>query len=545
MKKILALSLVLMMVLALVLTGCGGSGNQATTAAATTAAATTAAKTTAAGTAAATTAAPAPAEIVTVDWYNRDGEIHNKKGYQPWLDWMNEYCGEKANVNVDYHSLSVSDYEQKVTAVLSAGQPCDIMFTSASQLSFPVWQSRDAFAPLDDLMNEYAQETLAIIPEYVWDAARINGVLYAMPTYKDMTTFAPLTYNETIVEAAGLLDTVESMEYYTLYDLNDILYGVKEYRDSQKPEYANLPVHNASNWDHHYFAYDQLASVAYTAIPGTNGFVEDGYDNGEIVFNKYATKEYEKKALYIKQLVDDSILAYDWKNLGDTAKTWWQDGVYVTSLGWGDVSVEADKYEGYTMAIKMPKLSFTGTAYIRAVMQAINAASEADKQVASMKLLNLLYSDELVSTSYHFGAPELGWKTTEIDGQKWATFEGTYNEDPKDRGYYYWYHAEAGNLFTSLLAVGMTPEFFTVLDSMNTNSQTSANMGFSPDTVPVENEIAALAAVIAEYDDTLTTGMLPDIAPVLSQFNEKLNANGAEKVVTEMQAQLDAWKAAQ
>ncbi|MBE6931488.1 MAG: DUF3502 domain-containing protein, partial [Ruminococcaceae bacterium] len=88
-------------------------------------------------------------------------------------------------------------------------------------------------------------------------------------------------------------------------------------------------------------------------------------------------------------------------------------------------------------------------------------------------------------------------------------------------------------------------DFFTVLDSMNTNSQTSANMGFSPDTAPIENEIAALAAVIAEYDDTLTTGMLPDIAPVLQQFNDKLNANGAEKVVSEMQTQLDAWKSAQ
>ena len=352
MKKILSLSLVLMMVLALVLTGCGGNSTTNTTAAATTAAGTTADGTTAA----ATTAAPAPGEIVTIDWYNRDGEINQKKGYQPWVDWMNEYCGEKIGVNIVQHPVSYADYEQKITAVLSAGQPCDILFTSAGTMPFAVWQSRDAFAPLDDLMAEYAQETLAIIPDYVWDAARVDGVLYAMPTYKDMTTFAPLTYNETIVEAAGLLDTVETMDYYTLYDLNDILYGIKEYRDAQKPEYAKLPVHNASNWDHHYFAYDQLASVAYTAIPGTNGFVEDGYDSGEIVFNKFATKEYEKKALYIKQLVDDAILAYDWANLGDTAKTWWEDGVYVTTLGWGDVSVEADKYaeQGYTMAIKMP-----------------------------------------------------------------------------------------------------------------------------------------------------------------------------------------------
>ena len=68
-------------------------------------------------------------------------------------------------------------------------------------------------------------------------------------------------------------------------------------------------------------------------------------------------------------------------------------------------------------------------------------------------------------------------------------------------------------------------------------------MGFVADTANVENEVAAVAGVIAEYHDTLKMGMTPNIDEQIAAFNEKLNANGAEKIVVDVQAQADAWAA--
>ena len=78
---------------------------------------------------------------------------------------------------------------------------------------------------------------------------------------------------------------------------------------------------------------------------------------------------------------------------------------------------------------------------------------------------------------------------------------------------------------------------------MNENAIASYYMGFVADTTPVENEVAAVAGVVAEYHDTLKFGMTPNVDEMIAAFNEKLNANGAEKIVAEVQTQADAWAA--
>ena len=61
------------------------------------------------------------------------------------------------------------------------------------------------------------------------------------------------------------------------------------------------------------------------------------------------------------------------------------------------------------------------------------------------------------------------------------------------------------------------------------------------------NEIAACTNVIAEYQTDLANGQLnsaDEVNQAVDEFVEKLNANGAEKIVAEVQSQIDAWQAA-
>jgi len=49
-----------------------------------------------------------------------------------------------------------------------------------------------------------------------------------------------------------------------------------------------------------------------------------------------------------------------------------------------------------------------------------------------------------------------------------------------------------------------------------------------------------------EYRDVLRNGQLGSAAEVdatVDEFNEKLKANGVDKIVAECQAQIDAWNA--
>ena len=174
-------------------------------------------------------------------------------------------------------------------------------------------------------------------------------------------------------------------------------------------------------------------------------------------------------------------------------------------------------------------------------MNAIAAHSENPEK--AMQALNLMFSDPIYSTMWRFGVQGTHWNLVEKDGVQRVDFTGTRNEDKSNRGCYLWYHAELGNLFTCYLPIELADDFYPELEKMNDNAIASYYMGMVADSQPVENEIAAVAGVVAEYHDTLKMGMTPNVDEQIAAFNEKLNANGAEKIIAEVQAQADAWAA--
>lgn len=70
-------------------------------------------------------------------------------------------------------------------------------------------------------------------------------------------------------------------------------------------------------------------------------------------------------------------------------------------------------------------------------------------------------------------------------------------------------------------------------------------MGFIADTEPVKTEMANVANVAAEYGDPLEKGLVDPDDPErgLEMFRQKLKEAGIEKIVGEIQTQLDTWLA--
>lgn len=550
-RKILTLTLALVMILSLALTGCQSGTGKTTTAAATTAAATTAAATTAAATtAAATTAAGTGAlDAVTLTWYNASGAFAPDAGQNRLkvADHLNTMFQEKINATVDYKWWGAAEYEQNATAALSAGQPMDVLFTSISRLPFGVWYNRGAFAPITDLLKEYAPITYSSIPEYVWNGASVKGEIYAMPTYKDVAVTMGLIYNKSMMEELGMEEELLGIKWSVAKELDEFYYKVRDARDAAHPEYVKdkIPLNILRDTLHIYFEADQLSSLAYNSIPGTPSFVEDEYANGTKVFNVYASQEYADAIKLVTKWVTDGIVPYDQRNW-DTEGVIRNSGKMFSRYTWGLVAVDENQYENYKQGLIQPTVAFTYTGYIQAVMQAIAAASENKER--AMMLMELVFSDVDVSTTLRFGIEDEYWKRVQVDGKDRVDFKGTLNENKETRGtdgFYLWYHAEQGNLFTCLLPVEQDSNFFVYLDQMNNSAAASPSMGFVVDNTAIENEVSACASVITEYNTDLITGMVTDVDARLADFAKKLNDNGAEKIVAEVQSQLDAWRAEQ
>jgi putative aldouronate transport system substrate-binding protein len=69
-------------------------------------------------------------------------------------------------------------------------------------------------------------------------------------------------------------------------------------------------------------------------------------------------------------------------------------------------------------------------------------------------------------------------------------------------------------------------------------------LGFTVDTSGMSNQLAAVSSVVQEYYLGLLLGVYPDVDKTLAEFRAKLRAAGSDKIVAEIQRQLDAWKAA-
>lgn len=82
------------------------------------------------------------------------------------------------------------------------------------------------------------------------------------------------------------------------------------------------------------------------------------------------------------------------------------------------------------------------------------------------------------------------------------------------------------------------------MEMNNDAGQYETNLGFVFDQEPVANEIAACASVYDEFAKPLMQGAFENVESTVAEFNQKLEANGIQKIIDEAQKQLNEWRAA-
>ena len=80
---------------------------------------------------------------------------------------------------------------------------------------------------------------------------------------------------------------------------------------------------------------------------------------------------------------------------------------------------------------------------------------------------------------------------------------------------------------------------------VNEKARGSKLQGFTLDTDPIKTELAQVTAVVNEYKKSLNSGAVPDAMKVYEEFQQKLVTAGDDKIVAEIQRQIDEWRANQ
>jgi putative aldouronate transport system substrate-binding protein len=293
----------------------------------------------------------------------------------------------------------------------------------------------------------------------------------------------------------------------------------------------------------YWFAVETFLQDSNMAVCNIEGIMDiAGYD-ANTVFNLYGTQEYREACKSVQRMVDRNILAYDYE--GKTA--WNATGHIFAWPGWGYTYMPEHLFsDGFTTRMIEPVRVWTDTNNYVSAGTAISANTKNPERL--MMFLEMVNNDPFLATMMRFG----------IEGQHYIRdaegkmhFEGSLrNSDNANPGYRYWYAAPLGNLL-----IVEAPESYsgpggimlTKMKQFNDNAKLPSHMGFIYDIEPVSTEIAACTSVVLEYRDMLRNGRLSSGAEVdeaIDEFLQKLDANGLQAVIDDVQRQINEWNAA-
>ena len=461
------------------------------------------------------------------------------------LEKLNPYLAEKIGVTIKPVWGTWGNFDDLAfNAVTTGSDEYDILFTcSWTKNEYAPYARKGAYVRLDDpddnLLAEYGKELTEVLPALLFEGAMTEGPdgqkgIYAVPGFKDFATMNTWDVNVTLLEKYGYtLDDVVSAGFY---GWGDIFAAVKA------GEEADGRV---------FYPFIFEGAVAERNVIGTPIVTGDAtgllsyYMNtedvstpgayGNVIFNKFATPEFEKFArqmreYYLAGYIDPAIA------IGETATDTWRNAQNTANyLISSEVSLYGYEYTtSEARGIQVAYLMTTDAPYIdntsvQGAMMAISANSA--HPVEAMKFLNLLNTDPYVMTLLNYGVEGIHY-TLNAEGEVEFNADARATYSPWTNG--------VGNVTLLPPQKGQGADFQQRFAEFYAGSKKLPIYGFTFDAKPVDTEIAAVANIKEAYALSLCTGAV-DVDTALPELLSKLDAAGMQKIVDEANAQLKAF----
>ena len=507
-QKILALVLASTMVMG-TMAGCADNQNADSTAANSTKADSTIADSTTADSD--TTTDTTPQETVTIKWYRQAYNTNSESETQKVADAINEYIEPKIGVKVEM----VDENNYNLSMEMAAGGDVDL-FWSANWAGAYDYINSGAVMDLADLLDNYP-ELKASIPDNVWQVATWDEHNWYVPILKEAGSGTQISipkdlYEKYCPDLKSITDLSELTPYLEKMKADGMTCAFDTTNLSFAAGMASTYYLNVSGDVTLLIGVDEdMKAVAYAMTPEFEQHCNTMYTWQQAGYIPDDQFENHDDANYRLNLIADG-------NWGFSTWTATPDGVANASARYGTDMVLID----YT-PLYMTKDSPAGSLYM------INANSQ--KADACLKFLELLYTDPVVADLACFG----------IEGEHYDIVDGRI-QVREDAAYKYGGVWCVTNVMAPDLQVGESEDKKEQYASFNADCTISPLSDFVFDKTPVEAELTAMGAAYSEYNLLLEKGFY-DPAEYLPKYQDALKAAGVEKVVAEVQAQLDAFLA--
>jgi len=450
---------------------------------------------------------------------------------------VNEYIEPLIGAHVSYHIIGWGDWNDKAINALQSGEKMDLIFT-ADWEGYGIEVAGGLLQPLDELVAEYGQGITETLPQTFLDGVRVNGVLYGIPTNKELCVPEGFIVNKTAAAEIGWDVVADDPAIKTTADLEPYLAA---YKAAHPDKYPYLMDGQAGRWADEPWCPD-WAGMATNSVAMKMAKQEDGTFD-ETVYSIFETPEQEE---HIR-------LMYAWGQAGyidpDAALTSFD---YNGTFGRGDFLVFSQPLKGN--GIKAAEMyaanattefecveitmqpKYVVTTHAGGSMFGIPVTSK--DPVKAMQYLNLMHSDATLVNLMLFGAEGVNYtkvndQQVELTDQNWYGVHGGA-----------W---TVGNTKLQYVLTSEDPAKNEMLQSYADDAIATASLGFRFVKDNVADQIAAVDAVIAEYANPLMCGQVDPDDPTLGieAMKSALADAGMADIIAEVETQYAEWKAAQ
>jgi putative aldouronate transport system substrate-binding protein len=452
-------------------------------------------------------------------------------------DKVNEIIEPLINARINYISLEGGAYADQISLMMSSGEKLDLFTTIPNGLGNVVsLASQNQLTDIGGLLDQYGKELKAALDDVMPNLLKgttINGKIVGVTVLFNKVGSHYWCIRTDLLEKHNIsVDNIRTMD-----DIEKILEKMKLAEPNMAPVATSGGEGYILTSPGIFYGNDISQPVIYDFLGEPVNILGISFKNNILkVVNRYKTEEY--------------------KNTLTRMRRWYQNGyIYkdaATSIESGEVVVQNGKaftwFVNSELGVEAAKKSLTGYD-ITAVKLADQMVSTGDltkfgwavpihskEAESAVKFLNLMYSDPRIDNLLAWG----------IEGRDYVSNpDGTVGYPPGVSPGAVPYHVVDfifGNQFITKPWEGSPLNIREQARNLNRSASTSEILGFTFDSNPVMNEISSVSNVVTQYRRSLDTGTV-DPERELPNFIRALDAAGAERVIAEMQRQLDVWKA--
>jgi len=429
---------------------------------------------------------------------------------------LSKYTEKKINAKVKMTQFDWGEYTDKMNVVINSGEPYDICFTCSWANQYIPNVAKGAFLPLDEMLQKEGKGILEAVDPVFIEANKVNGKLYAVPTNKELCPQTRWLFNKDLVEKYKF----DISKPLTFEELEPMLKTVKE---GEKGMLDVLLVRNDWNLPRYFDDYEWAGTNQIPlVVPMTSKDYKlvNFFEQPDVQKNLETMRKYFQ-AGYVRK---DAASSTD-QDFTKTGK--W----FVRIGGW---LPGADQI--WSRSEKAPVVStpITGNLYVSqsqlsGSMIAISVSSQNPDK--AMQFLNLLNTDKYVRNMVDSGIENVHYK---MENGKQVDLDKAQDYNMPS--------FSLGNRLICNLFKDDPDDLWDQYKKFNASGTKSPLIGFNANLDNVKKEVAALNNVYAEFYRPIVTGTV-DYKSYLPKYMNKLKENGLDKVGTELQKQIDQYKA--